>query len=273
MAHFVSFIRSVIYELAEDSKGEVHPLVKQQNRDIPAVSYNIYHANHTTYNELVKHTPTEIFKKITAEPLKTSYAYPLNKDKLDTPYDFAVISGIMVDHYSVEDQPIVVPPNATQEEIAQARAEHHKKLVRYVPFMLAVPESDELMFSISVEYMPVGAVARYKENEPPKETDPVESVPLGIDPNMPFLQPDSIAKQNAIRTAIETQLEEATKANGGKPNPDAPIDWQRVAKDAGFESLAKMNDFTKMMEQAVNATVKAEKNQGLNPVKLKIDEE
>jgi len=251
---YIQHLNICIYEIAIDKDGENHHLMKQVNNPIPCVDVNTRRVQMTSFDTLKEDFLDRVQDKDNAKAFKM---YPDIGDTTDQPKNWTVVEGIMVEYRRLTEgeqiDTLMVTPNATKEEMEQAKMKAIAKHQFYIPFMIAVPETDKFMFDIAISHIAPKAITQYKEVSAEqirnKENDTAESLPLGLDPRGQFISEEDLKKLNSIRDAMAIQIDEAMKANDAGTLPeDFQIDNDRLFKDSGFTSEAEYLKFRSYFE-------------------------
>lgn len=245
----VQHFNSCVYELSRNEKGETTPLMKQQNNAIPVLGIIIERRSEETFNQFKQ----EMFEKFHAskEPLKVFHMFPLKEEDFDTVNNFTVAFGWMVETRKHDPkQPIAVPAGDLEAQ-HQARIAALTPYQVVVPFAIAFVESDRFMFDLSVSHIPMGAITDYSSESVPA-TDMEDQLPIGLDPSQPFMSPDDMAKTGVVRFHLEQQIHEAASANNGVLPETFSVNDEKLAKDAGFESVEELHNFTQRTMPVLN---------------------
>lgn len=194
MAGFVvQYLNSRVYEVEiDDATKNTNSLIKQTNNTIPVIGYRMERRPDVCYDELVKEFE-EMFKD-SEEPLWKMRGYPLT-DKFvgvsadmdhritvdpDQKCNYTIIYGWTVEQRRHDpNKPIIVQGDTSPEAIAKARADALKPYTVTRPFLLVFPESDRMMFDITVTHAPQGAVTHWdstKQEQAPTDGE-LEAIP------------------------------------------------------------------------------------------------
>lgn len=243
----IEHLNSTVYELMRDtSNGQVKMLAKQTNNDILATSLHMEQRKQTTMAKLKEEFET--FFMDHPEELKIMRGYPLREDRNeDKVFDFDIVYGTairIVRPTPDRNRVVVVPEGATQEEITRIKQERLQPYPVEYPFILAMPKTDNLMYEISINHTPQGAITDFDSTENIPAPEPTEeNVPnIPLDINGYSISNDEF-KLRVIVAAYHSLLEEAMKKDPSINSETWRPDLTTLATNSGFENIDDMKDF------------------------------
>lgn len=181
----VKHLNTCVYELAQVGDKDMQPLTKQINNAVPVTEVTIEEIREYSFNQIKKmHT--------NAHPGAEVYcAYPFKEENYDDVTNWTVVHGKMIKMVRNDpNKPISV--EGSPEEIQAARNAYLEPYPVILPFMIAFPETPRFMFDIVISHIPHTAITLMPEHGGPAVEG--ESLPLGLDPRDPYLDPEKMAE-------------------------------------------------------------------------------
>ena len=149
-------LNSSVYELMEGKDGDTKPLFKQNNNPLLVKGIVI--------ERRIKESCNQVFKSIEdlfefPDNLKKMALYPIEyMDADDTQQNYTVAYGWMIEYEKADPSKPVSVMHPTPENMQAAMEAALTPQPKVVPFVLAIPETDRYMFSLSLEHVPSGAI-------------------------------------------------------------------------------------------------------------------
>lgn len=219
-------LNSSVYELMENAeKTGTQPLFKQVNNPLLVKGVVIERRIGESWNEVEEEICNHF--EVTPDQINAFGIYPMDQIGKDDKINLTLAYGHMVKFTQPDPKtPVAVPvgdPEAEEKAIKDALTP--KPYVE--PFFMIVPETDEYMFSLSLDHVPASAITAYQEGKVPTEIpegSPLPNIPMGVDMSQAYISPEDQAKYLALQTGITSFIQAWEEDHPGEPMPEA-VDW------------------------------------------------
>lgn len=256
-------LNSAVYEIAENEKGEMCPLHKQINNAVPVKAVVMTRFTDASYEDVIgackryMQSWTSDFRELTILNIFPAEQYRDRADKLN----WTAAYGLML-HFEKADptQPVPVM-DPSPEGIAAARRRALTPTGRLVPFIMLCPETQDYMFSMSLDHVPTTAVHPYQKGQP-LQMDDAEAFKGGIDPGMVFISPEDQERFKTINEEMNRQRKVWAMTHKDKP---FVIQEQQLLQACGLDNMNQVYRLMALHGQILDADPKVmEFLEGLN---------
>lgn len=153
-------LNSSVYELMEGKDGDTKPLFKQENNTLLVKGICI----ERRINESCEEIWESIEQLFNCPPdMKKMALYPIEYMNKEAKGNYTVAYGWLVDYEKADPNKPISVMTPTPEKIEEVRADALTAKPVVHPFVLAIPETDRYMFSLSLDHVPAEAVVPYVE--------------------------------------------------------------------------------------------------------------
>lgn len=239
-------LNSSVYELMERADGEgTEPLYKQINNPILVQGVALERRIQETSDDLEREMVD--YFQMTPDQINMYWLYPMEKIGRNQKINMTVAYGWMVEWIRPDPKkPVAIPsdnPKAAEE--ALKRALSPQPIVK--PFFLVAPETDEYMFSISLDHVPATAITKYTETVPdPYLNGDVPPLPMGVDMKQAYISGEDRVKFTAIQDTIKLFIEKWEKDHADGTPPPSTLNFLElglVGDDKLFKTEKELEDF------------------------------